>query len=45
MDHACFGASPVTAEVYVERILNREEFRGHCDTYKTLSAIVENLSQ
>jgi len=34
---------PVVAEVYVTRILNREEFRRHCDTYKTRSAILSNL--
>jgi hypothetical protein len=34
---------PVTAEVYVGRILNREEFRKHCDTYKTRSAILAKL--
>jgi hypothetical protein len=37
-------ASPVTAEVYVEKILNRDEFRSHCDAYKTQSAILESLS-
>lgn len=36
-------ACPVTAEVYVDRVLNRDEFRRHCDTYKTQSAILENL--
>jgi len=36
-------AYPVTAEVYVNKILNREEFRRHCDTYKTRSAILDNL--
>lgn len=34
---------PVTAEVYVSRILNRDEFRTHCDTHKTQSAILQNL--
>jgi hypothetical protein len=34
---------PVTAEVYVDRILNRDEFRAHCDRYKTPSAILRNL--
>jgi hypothetical protein len=34
---------PVTAEVYVDQILNRDEFRRHCDTYKTQAAILENL--
>jgi hypothetical protein len=38
-------ACPVTAEVYVERILHRDEFRRHCDTYKTQFAILENLSK
>ena len=36
-------AYPVTAEVYVERILNRDEFRRHCDRYKTRSEILKNL--
>jgi hypothetical protein len=34
---------PVTAEVYVNRILNRTEVREHCDRYKTRSAIIANL--
>jgi hypothetical protein len=34
---------PVTAEVYVSTILNRDEFRQHCDRYKTQAAILENL--
>ena len=34
---------PVTAEVYITQILNRDEFRKHCDTYKTQSAILKNL--
>jgi hypothetical protein len=34
---------PVTAEVYVDQILNRDEFRRHCDTYKTQSAILQSL--
>jgi hypothetical protein len=37
-------ACPVTAEVYVEKILNRDEFRSHCDAYQTESAILESLS-
>src|SRR5262249_9437431 len=37
-------ACPVTAEVYVEKILDRDEFRRHCDTYKTQSAILANLA-
>jgi hypothetical protein len=32
-----------TAEVYVTRLLNRTEFRKHCDRYKTYRAIVSNL--
>jgi hypothetical protein len=34
---------PVTAEVYVTKILNRDEFRRLCDQYKTQSAILANL--
>lgn len=34
---------PVTAEVYVTSILNRDEFRRHCDTHKTQAAILKNL--
>lgn len=36
-------AYPVTAEVYVTKILNRDEFRRHCDRHKTRSAILANL--
>jgi hypothetical protein len=36
--------SPVVAELYVEKILNRDEFRRHCDKYKTQSAILKNLA-
>ena len=36
-------AYPVMAEVYVTKILDRNEFRAHCDTYKTRSAILANL--
>ena len=36
-------AYPVTAEVYVEKILDRNEFRRHCDRYKTRSEILKNL--
>ena len=31
-------AYPVTAEVYVDRILDRDEFRRHCDRFKTAVA-------
>ncbi len=34
---------PVTAEVYVGRLLNRDEFRAHCDRYKKGSAIINHL--
>jgi hypothetical protein len=34
---------PVTAEVYVTQLLDRDEFRRHCDRYKTQSAILKNL--
>jgi len=36
-------ATPVFAEVYVTKLLNRAEFRRHCDTYKTKAAILANL--
>ena len=36
-------AYPVTAEAYVHRLLNRDEFRAHCDRYKTSSSILKNL--
>ena len=36
-------AYPVTAEVYVDKILDRNEFRQFCDKYKTRSAILANL--
>lgn len=36
-------AYPVMAEVYVNKILNRTEFRAHCDKHKTRQAILENL--
>jgi hypothetical protein len=34
---------PVTAEAYVERVLTREEFIRHCDTHRSLDAILEAL--
>jgi len=34
---------PVTAEVYVRRLLNRDEFRRLCDTRKTRTAIIQSL--
>ncbi len=36
-------ATPVFAEVYVTKLLNRAEFRRHCDTYQTKAAILSNL--
>jgi hypothetical protein len=36
-------AYPVFAEAYVSRLLDRDEFRAHCDRYKTRSRILENL--
>lgn len=36
-------AFPVTAEVCVTRILDREELRRHCDAYRSREAIVANL--
>jgi hypothetical protein len=36
-------ACPVTVEVNVSRILTCDEFRRHCDKYKTRSAIIDNL--
>jgi hypothetical protein len=32
-----------TAEIYVTRLLNRTEFRQHCDKYKTYQTILSNL--
>jgi hypothetical protein len=36
-------AVPVMAEVYVTRLLDRDEFRWHCDRFRTRSAILANL--
>lgn len=36
---------PVFAEVYVDKILNRQEFRELCDKYKTRSEIIEALQK
>jgi hypothetical protein len=36
-------AVPVTAEVYVSQLLDRDEFRRHCDRFKTRDAILANL--
>jgi hypothetical protein len=32
-----------TAEVYAKRLLDRTEFRRHCDKYKTYRAIIDHL--
>ncbi len=39
----CTFALPVMAEVYVTRLLNRDEFRRHCDRHRTRDAILANL--
>jgi hypothetical protein len=39
----CEAATPVFAEVYVERLLDRDEFRRHCDRHKTRDAILASL--
>lgn len=36
-------AYPVFVEAYVSHLLDRKEFRAHCDKYKTTAAIVEHL--
>lgn len=35
---------PVTAEVYVSKRLDRDEFRAHCDRFKTADEILKNLA-
>ncbi|WP_254506595.1 hypothetical protein [Anatilimnocola floriformis] len=42
-ERECRLTAPVFAEVYVTKILNRAEFRRHCDTYQTKAAILANL--
>jgi hypothetical protein len=37
-------AYPVFAEVYVSRLLDRDEFRTHCDRYKTRGSILQHLA-
>lgn len=37
-------ATPVFAETYVEKILDREEFRRHCDRYRTRDEILAHLA-
>jgi hypothetical protein len=40
----CEAATPVFAEVYVSRLLDRDEFRRHCDCHQTRDAILANLA-
>lgn len=35
---------PVTAEVYVSKLLDRKEFQAHCDRYHSTEAILKHLS-
>jgi hypothetical protein len=35
---------PVMAEVYVDRLLDRDEFRRHCDMHQCRAVILQNLS-
>lgn len=37
-------AFPVMAEVYVTRLLDRDEFRKHCDRFRSRDAILRNLT-
>ncbi len=37
-------ATPVMAEAYVSRLLDRDEFRAHCDRHRTNEAIVAALA-
>ena len=36
-------AYPVFAEAYVSRLLDRDEFRAHCDRYRTRTEILRHL--
>lgn len=42
-DQQVFAAYPVSAEVYVSSLLNREEFQKHCDQYGTREDILAKL--
>ena len=42
-DQQVFAAYPVSAEVYVSSLLNREEFQKHCDQYGTGEDILAKL--
>ena len=37
------AAYPAFAEVYVSRLLNRDEFRAHCDRHRSIEQIISNL--
>lgn len=39
-----WAAYPVSAEVYVSRLLNREEFQEHCNRHRTREEILANLT-
>jgi hypothetical protein len=44
-DSKNFEASyPITVEAYVDRLMNRNEFRSHCDKYGTAEAILQALN-
>jgi len=36
-------ATPVFQELFVSKLLNRDEFRKHCDAYGSMAAILKNL--
>ena len=38
------AAKPVIREIYVSEVMDRPQFRAHCDKYRTASAILENLA-
>jgi hypothetical protein len=40
----CEAATPVFAEVYVERLMDRDEFRHFCDRHRTREEILANMS-
>lgn len=42
--HLYAAPSPVIHEIYVSELLDRPQFRAHCDKYRTTSAILENLA-
>jgi hypothetical protein len=38
------AAKPVIHEIYVSELMDRSQFRAHCDKYRTAAAILENLA-